>query len=79
MTLGLEKAARGRFTAFTLSGRIETQAIAELRKLLELHTGYRDIGLDLKDARMVDREVMRLWWAGHCKVRFRMVPTMAQS
>ena len=44
---------------FLLSGRVETQAIAELRRLFELQTDYRDIIMDLKDVSLVDREVMR--------------------
>jgi len=47
-----------RFTVFTLCGRIEKQAIAELRKLFELQLDYHDIVLDLKDVCVVDREVM---------------------
>ena len=35
--------ARGRFTVFILSGRIETQAIAELRRLVERRMNYCDI------------------------------------
>ena len=46
---------------FTLSGRIEKQAIAELRRLFELQTDYRDIVLDLKEVGVVDREVMRFF------------------
>ncbi len=41
-----------------LSGRIEKQAIAELERLFEHQTDYRDIVLDLKDVSLVDREVM---------------------
>src|SRR2546428_14142678 len=59
MTFRIETAARGRFTVFILSGRIEKQAIAELERLFELQTDYRDIVLDLKDVSLVDREVMR--------------------
>jgi anti-anti-sigma regulatory factor len=59
MAFRIETASRGRFTVFLLSGRIETQAIAELKRLFELQTAYRDIVLDLKDVSMVDREVMR--------------------
>ena len=59
MTFRIESAARGRSTAFVLSGRIETQAIAELRKLFELQRDYHAIVLDLKDVSMVDRDVMR--------------------
>jgi anti-anti-sigma regulatory factor len=58
MAFRIETAARGRFTVFTLSGRIERQAMAELERLFELQTDYRDIVLDLKDVSLVDREVM---------------------
>ena len=61
MIFRIEKAARGRFTVFTLSGRIEKQAIAELKRLFELHTDYRDIVLDLKDVSLVDRDVMHFF------------------
>ena len=46
---------------FILSGRIDKTAIAELRRLFELQTDYRDIVLDLKDVSVVDREVMRFF------------------
>ncbi len=58
MVFRIETAARGRFTVFILSGRIGTQAIAELRRLFELQTDYRNIVLDLKDVSVVDRAVM---------------------
>ena len=58
MTFRIETAARGRCTVFILSGRIEIQAIAELRRLFELQADYRDIVLDLKDVGVVDRDVM---------------------
>ena len=58
MTFRIETAARGRFTVFALSGRIEIQAITELRRLLELQTDCRDIVLDLKDVTVVNRDVM---------------------
>ena len=58
MTFRIEAAARGRFTVFTLSGRVEKQAITELRRLFELQTDYRDIVPDLKDVGLVDRDVM---------------------
>jgi len=43
---------------FTLSGRIETQAIAELKRLFERQTDYNDIVLDLKDVSLIDRDVV---------------------
>jgi hypothetical protein len=61
MTFRIESTARGRFTVFALSGRIEKQAIAELTRLLELQTFNRDIVLDLKDVTVVDREVMHFF------------------
>jgi anti-anti-sigma regulatory factor len=61
MTFRIETAARGKFTVFALSGRIETQAIAELKRLLGLQTDCRDIVLDLKDVTVVDRDVMRFF------------------
>lgn len=59
MPFRIETAKRGRFTVFTLSGRIEKPAIAELKRLFECQLDYRDIVLDLKDVSVVDREAMR--------------------
>jgi hypothetical protein len=61
MAFRIETAARGRFSVFTLSGRIEAQAIAELERLLGLQTDYRYIVVDLKDVSLVDREAMRFF------------------
>jgi hypothetical protein len=58
MTFKVETEVRGEFTVFILSGRIEGQAIDELRKLFELDTDSRAVVLDLKNVRLVDREVM---------------------
>ena len=59
MAFRIETAARGRLSIFILSGHIDTQAMAELERLFELHTDCRDIVVDLRDVSMVDREVMR--------------------
>ena len=61
MTFRIENAARGRITVFVLSGRIETPAIAELKRLFELQSDCHDIVLDLKDVSLVDRDVMRFF------------------
>jgi predicted metal-binding protein len=61
MTFRIETEARGRFTVLILIGRIEKPAIAELRRLFELQTDYRDIVLDLEDVSVIDREVMRFF------------------
>jgi hypothetical protein len=58
MTFRIETAARGTWTVFTLSGRIETPAIAELKRLFELQTSYCDIVVDLKDVSLVGRDAM---------------------
>ena len=44
---------------FILSGQIQKEALAELNKLFELETDYRDIVVDLKEVSLVSREVMR--------------------
>jgi anti-anti-sigma regulatory factor len=61
MTFRIETEARGSCSVFILSGRIEAQAIAELRRLCELQTDYSNVIVDLKDVSMVDREAMRFF------------------
>jgi anti-anti-sigma regulatory factor len=58
MTFRIETAVRGTARVFILSGRIEAQALAELRRLFECQTDSRDIVLDLKDVGVVDRDVV---------------------
>jgi len=58
MTFRIETAARGRLKVFVLSGRVETQAVAELRRLFGLQTECRNIVLDLKDVSLVSRDAM---------------------
>ena len=43
---------------FTLSGRIKAARLAELEKLLECEGGDRSIVLDLKEVKLVDRDVV---------------------
>ena len=58
MTFRIETAARGRLKVFALSGRVETQAIAELRGLFGLQADCREIVLDLKAVSLVSRDAM---------------------
>ena len=58
MAFRIETAARGRFTVFILSGRIEKKAIAELGKLFGGRTNFCDIVLDLKDVSAIDRDAL---------------------
>ena len=57
----IETAARGTVRVFIQSGRIETQAIAELTRLFELQTDYPEIVLDLKDVGVIDRDAVRFF------------------
>jgi anti-anti-sigma regulatory factor len=61
MSFRIETTARGRFTVFLLSGQLEKQAIAELRRLFEGQKDYRNIVLDLKDVSVIDRAVLRFF------------------
>jgi len=55
MTFRIETESR---TIFLLSGRIEKEAIAELRRLFGKQTDQRGIVLDLKEVIVIDREAM---------------------
>ena len=57
MTLRIERSARERFTIFTLSGRMETEHVVELKELFD--HDYRNIILDLRDLRLADRDAVR--------------------
>ena len=59
MTFRIETEARGTRTVFILSGRVETPAIAEMRRLLELETHHRGVVLDLQEVSLIDRAVVR--------------------
>ena len=54
MTFRIDTAAPGRFTIFILSGRIEKQAVTELRRLLNTERAYREIVLNLENVSVVD-------------------------
>jgi hypothetical protein len=58
MAFRIETATRGKFTVFTLSDRIEKEAIAELERLFACQTDFREIVLNLKDVSVIDRDVM---------------------
>jgi hypothetical protein len=65
MSFRIETAARRKCTVFTLSGRIEERAIAELRRLFEQQADCSQIVLDLKDVSVIDREAVR--FLAHCE------------
>jgi hypothetical protein len=57
MTLRIEKSARQRFTVFTLSGRMESEHVGELKDLFDRN--YRNIILDLRELGLADRDTVR--------------------
>ena len=57
MTLRIERSARQGFTVFALSGRITAEQVAELKGLFD--TDYRNIILDLRELRLVDRDAVK--------------------
>jgi hypothetical protein len=62
--LKIQRSANARIV-FSLSGRIEVQDVAELRRLLSLETADRLLALDLKDVTLVDRLAVR--FLARCK------------
>ncbi len=56
--LKIQRSANAKIV-FTLSGRIEVQDVAELRRLLTLEAATRPLALDLKDVTLVDREAVK--------------------
>jgi hypothetical protein len=57
--LRVQMSAKGEAVAFTLSGRIRAGEVAELQRLFEAEGEDRRIVLDLKEVKLVDREVVR--------------------
>jgi predicted metal-binding protein len=57
MTLRIERSVRPGLVFFTLSGRIETEAVSHLKALFDVD--YRSIVLDLRDVRLVDRDAVK--------------------
>ena len=55
--LKIQRAANGE-VLFTLSGRMSSENLAELRELFRSETKGRRIVLDLKDLTLVDREAV---------------------
>jgi len=51
----IQSSSNGKSVVFTLSGRIQAPALAELQKLLKGEASDYTVALDLKDVRVVDR------------------------
>lgn len=68
------RSANGGFVIFTLSGRIEVEQVAELRRLFEAES--QPLVLDLDEIELVDREAVR--FLARCQaegIKFERCPT----
>lgn len=59
MTLKIQISAKREIMAFTLSGRIGAEEVAELQRLFEVEGRDHRIVLDLKEVKLVDRDAVR--------------------
>jgi anti-anti-sigma regulatory factor len=49
----------GESVVLSVSGRIQAADLAELQKLLESEAGHHSLVLDLREVKLVDRDVVR--------------------
>ena len=63
----IQRSANGKVVVLTLSGRIKEADLTELQKLLECEAGDHSLTLDLKEVRLVDRDVIGV--VAGCKAR----------
>jgi len=56
--LRIQRSEHGEGVRFMLSGRIEVEHLAELRRLIEGEDGRRPVTFDLKEIKLVDREAV---------------------
>ena len=63
----IQRSANGKVGVLTLSGRIKEADLTELQKLLECEAGDHSLTLDLKEVRLVDRDV--IGFVAGCKAR----------
>ena len=54
----IQRSANREFVVFALSGRIKAARLAELQKLLESEAVDHSLVLDLKEVKLVDRDVV---------------------
>jgi len=54
----IETSLHGDLVTFALIGRLQRENLAELKRLLETRDGNKKIVLDLKEVRLVDRDVV---------------------
>jgi anti-anti-sigma regulatory factor len=59
MTLKIQRSVDDGFVVFTMSGRIQSEHLAELQSLFEIEAADHNIVLDLKEVRLVDRDAVQ--------------------
>jgi len=59
MTLKIQRANEQNLILFVLTGRIQAEQLPELRALLKAESPDKGVVLDLKEVRLVDRDVVR--------------------
>jgi anti-anti-sigma regulatory factor len=59
MTFKIQKIGEEPAVVLKLSGWIQKENVADLRRLLEPGEGVRDLVLDLEEVKLVDRDVVR--------------------
>ena len=55
----IETSVHGDLVTFALIGRLQSENLPELKRLLETRDGNKKIVLDLKEVRLVDRDVVK--------------------
>jgi len=65
MTLRIQISTEGEVVAFSLSGRIRAEEVAELQRLFEDEGQGHRIVVDLEEVRLVDRDVVK--FLAHCE------------
>ena len=59
MTLRIQRANEQNLILFVLTGRIQAEQLPELQALLKAESPDKGVVLDLKEVRLVDRDVVR--------------------
>jgi hypothetical protein len=59
MTLMIQKTSSRNISIIALSGRIRGEDVTTLEKLMQVDAGSQNIVLDLKEIRLIDRDVVR--------------------
>ncbi len=59
MTFKIDRTREGEFTILTLSGRIDSEHLGELTRILEIQGDHRNIIMNLQQIKLADRDAVR--------------------